>query len=89
MPPRYLFDATWVSSKGGFAVSLRIGSVTAQHCSVSEQSDASRRRIDFGFASSSLPAIAARGNDERIEFPDEPLSQVEALWSTHLRREAR
>jgi hypothetical protein len=35
------------------------------------------------------PAIAARGNDERIEFPDEPLSQVEALWSTHLRREAR
>src|ERR1700751_3666487 len=89
VPPRYLFDMTWVSSKGGFAVSLRIGSVTEQHCSVSEQSDASRRSIDFGFASSSLRAIAARGNDERIEFPGEPLSQVEALWSTHLRREAR
>ena len=34
-------------------------------------------------------AETARRNDERIEFPDEPLSQVEALWSTHLRREAR
>jgi len=48
-----------------------------------------RRSIDFGFASGSLTAIAARGNDERMEFPDEPLGQVEALWSAHLRREAR
>ena len=88
VPPRYLFEMTWVSSKGGFAVSLRIGSVTEQHCSVSEQLDASRRSIDFGFASGSLTAIAARGNDERMEFPDEPLGQVEALWSAHLRSEA-
>ena len=89
MPPRYLFDATWVSSKGGFAVPLRVGTVTEQHCSVSEQSDASRRSIDFGFASVSLTTIAARENDERIEFPDEPLGQAEALWSAHLRREVR
>ena len=35
------------------------------------------------------PQLRSRGNDERIEFPDEPLSQVEALWSTRLREEAR
>jgi hypothetical protein len=47
-----------------------------------------RRGIDFGFASDSLTALAARGNDERMEFPDEPLGHVEALWSAHLRSEA-
>jgi len=46
-----------------------------------------RRSIDFGFASDSLTALAARGNDE-LELPDEPLGHVEALWSAHLRSEA-
>jgi hypothetical protein len=47
------------------------------------------RSIDFGFASGSLTAVAARGNGERMEFPDEPPGHVEALWLALLRNEAR